>query len=154
MTIVTDSIQVKNGTDFSFVCGKVPFAISCSSTLTHGAYNLIDLDLVNKMKIPLQKIKVCRMTYLGENMRSVGYIDQTVHCVHKGVIQGTRPCVRRYKFIVPLYQGEKLATFLIGAIITVRQLITSLRHAYTLAVVAGELTIFFIFIRETSYPRI
>ena len=89
MTIITDSIQVKNGTDFSFVCGKVPFAISCSSTLKHGAYNLIDLDLVNKMKIPLQKIKVCRMTYLGENVRSVGYIDQTVHCVQKGVIQGT-----------------------------------------------------------------
>ena len=89
MTIITDSIQVKNGTDYSFVCGKVPFAISCSSTLTHGAYNLIDLDLVNKMKIPLQKIKVCRMTYLGENMRSVGYIDQTVQCVQNGIVQGT-----------------------------------------------------------------
>ena len=76
MTINTDSVRVKNGTDYSFVCGKIPFAITCSSTLQHGSYNLIDLDIVNKMKIPLQKIKVCRMTYMGENLRSVGYIDQ------------------------------------------------------------------------------
>ena len=89
MTIITDSVQIKNGTDYSFVCGKVPFAITCASNLQHGSYNLIDLDLVTKMKIPLQKIKVCRMTYLGENVRSVGYIDQTVSCVHKGVVQGT-----------------------------------------------------------------
>ena len=88
MTIVTDNVQVKNGTDFTFICGKVPFAITCSSRLQHGNYNLIDMDLVNKMKIPIQKIKVCRMTYLGENLRSVGYIDQTVHCVHNGVVQG------------------------------------------------------------------
>ena len=50
---------------------------------------MIDLDLVNKMKIPLQKIKVCRMNYLGEDVRSVGYIDQTISCVHNGVVQGT-----------------------------------------------------------------
>ena len=48
MTIVTDNIQVKNGVDFSFVCSKIPFAISCSSTLHHGEYNYIDLDLVTK----------------------------------------------------------------------------------------------------------
>ena len=89
MTIITDSVPIKNGTDYSFVCGKIPFAVTCSSSLQHGAYNLIDLDLVNKMKIPLQKIKVCRMTYLGENLRSVGYIDQTIQCVHQGVIKGT-----------------------------------------------------------------
>ena len=89
MTIITDSTAVKNGTDYSFVCSKIPFSISCSSRLQHGGYNFIDLDLVNKMKIPLQKIKVCRMTYLGEKLRSVGYIDQTVHCVHNGVVQGT-----------------------------------------------------------------
>ena len=89
MTFSTDTVQVKSGTDFSFVCGKIPFAITCSSALQHGSYNLIDLDLVNKMKIPLQKIKVCRMTYLGENLRSVGYIDQTIQCVQKGIVQGT-----------------------------------------------------------------
>ena len=89
MTIITDSTAVKNGTDYSFVCGKIPFSISCSSRLQHGGYNFIDLDLVNKMKIPLQKIKVCRMTYLGEKLRSVGYIDQTVHCVQNGVVHGT-----------------------------------------------------------------
>ena len=89
MTISTDKVRVKGGTDFSFICGKIPFAISCSSTLHHGSYNLIDLELVNKMKIPLQKIKVCRMTYLGENLRSVGYIDQTIQCVQNGKVQGT-----------------------------------------------------------------
>ena len=89
MTINTDSVRVKNGTDYSFLCGKIPFAITCSSTLQHGSYNLIDLDIVNKMKIPLQKIKVCRMTFMGENLRSVGYIDQTIQCVQNGVIQGT-----------------------------------------------------------------
>ena len=89
MTTITDTVQVKNGADYSFVCGKIPFAITCSSTLQHGAYNLIDLDLVNKMKIPLQRIKVCRMTYLGENLRSVGFIDQTIQCVKNGVVQGT-----------------------------------------------------------------
>ena len=52
MTIVTDHVQVKNGPDFTFICGKVPFAITCSSRLQHGNYNLIDMDLVNKMKIP------------------------------------------------------------------------------------------------------
>ena len=80
MTIITDKVCVKNGADFSFVCSKVPFAISCVSTLQHGSYNLINLDLVNKMKIPLQKIKVSRMNYLGEKLRSVGYVDQTEHC--------------------------------------------------------------------------
>ena len=89
MTIVTDKVRIKNGTDYTFVCGKVPFAITCSSSLHHGGYNLIDLDLVNKMKIPLQKIQVCRMTYLGENLRSVGFIDQTVQCVNNGAVQGT-----------------------------------------------------------------
>ena len=89
MTIITDKVQVRNGADYTFVCGKIPFAITCSSSLQHGGYNLIDLDLVNKMKIPLQKIKVCRMNYLGEDVRSVGYIDQTISCVHNGVVQGT-----------------------------------------------------------------
>ena len=89
MTIITDSVHVKNGVDYSFVCSKIPFAISCSSSLQHGSYNLIDLDLVIKMKIPLQKIKVGRMTYMGTNLRSVGQIDQTVHCVHNGVVEGT-----------------------------------------------------------------
>ena len=89
MTIITDKVRIKNGADYSFVCSKVPFAITCSSSLHHGSYNLIDLDLVTKMKIPLQKIKVCRMTYMGTSLRSVGQIDQTIHCVHNGVLQGT-----------------------------------------------------------------
>ena len=67
MTIITDKVPVKNGADYTFVCGKVPFAITCSSDLNHGGYNYIDLDLVNKMKIPLKNIKVCRMQLQGEN---------------------------------------------------------------------------------------
>ena len=89
MTILTDKVNVENGADYTFVCGKIPFAITCSSSLQHGAYNLIDLDVVNKMKIPLQRIKVCRMTYLGENLRSAGFIDQTIQCVKNGVVKGT-----------------------------------------------------------------
>ena len=89
MTIITDKVHIKNGADYSVSCSKVPFAITCSSSLQHGSYNLIDLDLVIKMKIPLQKIKVCRMIYMGTNLRSVGHIDQTVHCIHNGVIEGT-----------------------------------------------------------------
>ena len=89
MPILTDKVEVRNGVDFTFVCSKIPFAVTCSSTLNHGAYNIIDLDLVNKMKIPLQRFKVSRMQYMGENLRSVGFIDQTVQCVHQGRIQGT-----------------------------------------------------------------
>ena len=48
MTIITDKVQVKDGADYSFVSGKIPFAITCSSTLQHGGYNLIELDLVLK----------------------------------------------------------------------------------------------------------
>ena len=51
MTIITDKVRIKNGADYSFVFSKVKFAITCSSSLHHGSYNLIDLDLVTKMKI-------------------------------------------------------------------------------------------------------
>ena len=63
------------------------------------------------MKIPLQKIKVCRMTYLGENLRSVGYIDQTVQCVQNGIVQGTihlSHSVEFIKFFLPLDQNSKV----------------------------------------------
>ena len=89
MTIKTDKTQVRGGTDFTFVCSKVPFTISCSSELHHGAHNLMDMDLVNQMRIPYKKIKVRRMQYMGENMRSVGHIEQTIQCVVQGVSQGT-----------------------------------------------------------------
>ena len=89
MTINTDKTQVTGGTDFTFVCSKIPFTISCSNNLHHGAHNYIDLDLVNQMRIPLKKIKVRRMRYQGENLRSVGHIEQTIQCVVQGVSQGT-----------------------------------------------------------------
>ena len=88
MSFITDKVPVKNGADFTFICGKVPFAVTCSSQLPHADYNLIDLDLVNKMKIPLQKIKVSRFSIQGQTMRSVGFISQTVQCVRNGKISG------------------------------------------------------------------
>ena len=89
MTIITDSVQVKGGADFTFMCSKIPFAVSCTKNLPHGAYNYIDLDLINQMDIPLLNIKVTRMSILGRDIRAVGSISQTVQCVHKGIVQGT-----------------------------------------------------------------
>ena len=85
--ITTDKVNVENGADFTFVCRKIPFAISCSELL-QGETNLIDLDLVNSMKIPLRNIRVTRMSILGHDVRAVGRIKQTVQCVVKGKVQG------------------------------------------------------------------
>ena len=87
MTIKTDKVLVENGADFTFVCRKIPFAISCSE-LHQGGMNLIDLDLVNKMKIPVRNIRVTRMSLLGHDVRAVGRIKQTVQCVVNGRPQG------------------------------------------------------------------
>ena len=87
MTIKTDKVIVENGTDFMFVCRKMPFSISCSE-LYQGDTNLIDLDLVNSMKIPLRNIRVTRMSILGHDVRAVGRIKQTVQCIVKGKVQG------------------------------------------------------------------
>ena len=87
--IITDSVQVENGSDYTFVCKKIPFAITCSQDFLHFGCNLIDLDLVNKMKLNLRNIKVCRMEILGQNMRSVGIIKQTLQCVKNGKVTGT-----------------------------------------------------------------
>ena len=89
MTIQTDKVIVENGADYTFVCHRIPFAITCSSEFPHGDSNLIDFDLVNKMRIPLRNIKVTRMSILGHDVRAVGRIKQTVQCVHKGRVQGT-----------------------------------------------------------------
>ena len=88
MTIKTDKVVVENGADYTFVCRKIPFAISCSSDFPHGDANLIDLDLVNKMKIPVRNIRVTRMSILGHDVRAVGRIKQTVQSVHQGRVQG------------------------------------------------------------------
>ena len=85
---ITDKVPVKNGSDFTFVCSRIPFAVSCSSILPHGDYNLIDLDLVLKMKIPLQRIRVEKYSIMGETMRTVGFISQTIQCVQQGRISG------------------------------------------------------------------
>ena len=78
MTIVTDKVNVPDGTDFTFVCKKIPFAISCLSEIPYRDANLVDLDLVNKMGIPLRNIKVTRMSLLGHDVRAVGRIKQTI----------------------------------------------------------------------------
>ena len=85
--INTTKVEVENGADFTFVCRKIPFAITCSE-LHHGETNLIDLDLVNSMKIPLRNIRVTRMCLLGHDVRAVGRIKQTVQCVVNGRVQG------------------------------------------------------------------
>ena len=86
---ITDSVQVENGADYTFVCKKIPFAITCSQDYPNYGCNLIDLDLVNKMKLHLRNIKVCRMEILGQNVRSVGTIKQTLQCVKDGKTVGT-----------------------------------------------------------------
>ena len=89
MPIVTDKVNIPDGTDFTFVCKKIPFAISCLSEIPFREANLVDLDLVNKMGIPLRNIKVTRMSLLGHDVRAVGRIKQTIQCVSKGQVQGT-----------------------------------------------------------------
>ena len=89
LNIKTDKVIIENGADFTFICRKNPFAISCSTDFPHGEVNLIDLDLVNRMKIPLRSIRVTRMSLLGHDVRAVGRIKQTVQCVHQGRVQGT-----------------------------------------------------------------
>ena len=89
MTIITDKVNVPDGTDFTFVCKKIPFAISCLSEIPYRDANLVDLDLVNKMGIPLRNIKVTRMSLLGHDVCAVGRIKQTIQCVSRGRVQGT-----------------------------------------------------------------
>ena len=89
MTITTDKVNVPEGTDFTFVCKKIPFAISCLTEMPYRDANLVDLDLVNKMGITLRNIKVTRMSLLGHDVRAVGRIKQTIQCVSKGRVQGT-----------------------------------------------------------------
>ena len=57
--------------------------------LPHGDLNLIDLDLIKKMGIPLRNIKVTRMSLLGHDVHAVCCIKQTIQCVSKGRVQGT-----------------------------------------------------------------
>ena len=87
--MITDKVLTQNGADFTFVCGKVPFAVSCSSDLPHKNFNAIDLDLINKMKVPLKKIRVTRMLIQDHDLRCVGVISQTIQCVVDGKVSGT-----------------------------------------------------------------
>ena len=87
--MITDKVVTQNGADFTFVCGKIPFAISCSSDLPHRNFNMIDLDLINKMKIPLKNIKVTKICVQGHDLRCVGIVSQTIQCVVGGKISGT-----------------------------------------------------------------
>ena len=86
---ITDKVAVRGGADYTFVCSKIPFAITCSTDLPHTEHNLIDLDLINKMKIPLRNVKVKRMVLMGRNVRYVGSVSQTIQCVRQGKVCGT-----------------------------------------------------------------
>ena len=86
---ITDKVSVRGGADYTFVCSKIPFAITCSTDLPHTEHNLIDLDLINKMKIPLRNVKVKRMVLMGRNVRYVGSVSQTIQCVNRGKVCGT-----------------------------------------------------------------
>ena len=79
--MITDKVVTQNSADVTFVCGKVPFAVSCSSDLPHKDCNIIDLDLINKMKIPLKNIRVTRISIQGNDLRCVGVISQTIQCM-------------------------------------------------------------------------
>ena len=87
--VITDKVQTQNGADFTFVCGKIPFSISCSSDFPHRSFNMMDLDLVNKMKIPLKNIRVTRISIQGHDLRCVGVVSQTIQCVADGKVSGT-----------------------------------------------------------------
>ena len=67
----------------------ISIAVSCSSDLPHKDSNMIDLDLINKMKIPLKNIRVSRISIQGHDLRCVGVISQTIQCVVDGKISGT-----------------------------------------------------------------
>ena len=64
-----------------FVIVRLRCPITCSSQLHHRSCNLIDLELVNKMRIPLMDINVTRDPVMGQELRAVGTIKQTVQCV-------------------------------------------------------------------------
>ena len=63
---IMDKEAVLYGEDFTFDCGKIPYTITCFKILLHGVNNLIDLDLVNKIKKPLLNIWLRRShSWLG-----------------------------------------------------------------------------------------
>ena len=89
MVIITSSSIVKE----TFLPDNITWRSSKpSATMTelpHGDLNLIDLDLIKKMGIPLRNIKVTRMSLLGHDVHAVCCIKQTIQCVSKGRVQGT-----------------------------------------------------------------
>ena len=91
MTIKTDFHAVdKHGTrDFVLQCHKRPFAMTVSPLLPKSPENLIDLELVEFLNIPIKKIEARRFSFAGIETRIVGHVSQTVQCVVNGKIKGT-----------------------------------------------------------------
>ena len=91
MTIKTDFHAVDHhGTrDFVLQCHKRPFALTVSPFLPKSPENLIDLELVEFLNIPIKKIEARRFSFAGIETRIVGHISQTVQCVLNGKICGT-----------------------------------------------------------------
>ena len=91
MAVKTDFHAVdQHGTrDFVFQCHKRPFAMTVSPLFPKSPENLIDLELVEFLNIPIKKIEARRFNFAGIDMRIVGHISQTVQCVVNGKICGT-----------------------------------------------------------------
>ena len=91
MTVKTDfhAVDQQGTRDFVFQCHKRPFAMTVSPLFPNTPENLIDLELVEFLNIPIKKIEARRFHFAGIDTRIVGHISQTVQCVVKGKICGT-----------------------------------------------------------------
>ena len=99
--------MLRSGADYTFICSKIPFAITCSTDLPHTEQNLIDLELINKMKIPLRNVKVKRMVRMGRNVRYFGSVSQTIQCVNHGKVCGT---IHLQVLVVSLFNVDSIAS--------------------------------------------
>ena len=61
--------------DFVFQCHKRPFAMTVSPLLPKSPENLIDMELVEFLNIPIKKIEARRFSFAGIDTRIVGHIS-------------------------------------------------------------------------------
>ena len=99
--------MLRSGADYTFICSKIPFAITCSTDLPNTEQNLIDLELINKMKISLRNVKVKRMVRMGRNVRYFGSVSQTIQCVNQGKVCGT---IHLQVLVVSLFNVDSIAS--------------------------------------------
>ena len=85
---IMDKEAVLYGEDFTFDCGKIPYTITCFKILLLGVNNLIDLDLVNKVKKPLLNIQL-RRSHSWSGMSQCWYNWSKNPYVSERKLQGT-----------------------------------------------------------------